>query len=65
MSMFNTQEICMACSDAERQDPRYQEARAADEQAIRTGNYNFAGIGRWKTVRCFARARPDLAGLRT
>jgi hypothetical protein len=46
MSMFNTQEICMACSDAERQDPRYQEARAADEQAIRTGNYNFPGIGR-------------------
>ena len=33
MSMFNTQEICMACSDAERKEPRYQEARAAEENA--------------------------------
>jgi hypothetical protein len=45
MSMFNTQEICMDCSAAERNDPRFQEARAADEAAIKRGNYNFPGIG--------------------
>ena len=46
MSMFNTQTICLDCSDAERKDPRYATARAADEAAIRSGNYNFRGIGR-------------------
>ena len=46
MSMFNTQTICLDCSDAERKDPRYAAARAADEAAIRGGNYNFGGIGR-------------------
>lgn len=45
MSMFNTQEICMDCKDKERQDPRYKDAVAADEAAIRQGNYNFRGIG--------------------
>lgn len=47
MSMFNTDIICMECSDRERQDPRYKEAVEADSQAIRQGNYNFPGIG-WK-----------------
>jgi len=46
MSMFNTQEICLDCSDKEREDPRFEEARRADEAAIRAGNYNFKGIGR-------------------
>lgn len=45
MSMFNTQIICMDCSDKERQSPRFKEARDADERAIRAGNYNFNGIG--------------------
>jgi hypothetical protein len=44
MSMFNTQTICMDCKDAEEKDPRYNEARAADEAAIRSGNFNFPGI---------------------
>lgn len=47
MSMFNTEEICMECKDIEERDPRYEEARAADEAAIRAGNYNFPGIG-WR-----------------
>lgn len=47
MSMFNTQTICMACKDAEEKDPRYKDARAADEDAIRGGDLNFRGIG-WK-----------------
>jgi hypothetical protein len=46
MSMFNTQTICMECKEAEKKDPRYQEARAADEAAIRGGNFNFPGIGK-------------------
>jgi len=46
MSMFNTQTICMDCKDREEKDPRYQEARAADEAAIRGGDFNFPGIGK-------------------
>lgn len=45
MSMFNTDEICLDCKDAEKQDPRYAEAVAADEAAIKSGNFNFKGIG--------------------
>lgn len=45
MSYFNTQTICMECSDKERENPRFEEAREADEMAIRNGNYNFKGIG--------------------
>ena len=46
MSMFNTQDICMDCKSAEEKDPRYKEAREADEAAIRGGNFNFPGIGK-------------------
>jgi hypothetical protein len=45
MSMYNTQEICMECKTAEEQRPDYQVAVKADEAAIRTGNFNFKGIG--------------------
>lgn len=45
MSMFNTQEICMKCYEEEQKRPDYKEARKADEEAIRQGNYNFKGIG--------------------
>ena len=45
-SMFNTDILCMACKEAEEKDPRYQEARAADEAAIRRGDFNFPGIGK-------------------
>lgn len=46
MSMFNTDVICMDCKEAEEKDPRYQQARAADEAAIRRGDFNFPGIGK-------------------
>lgn len=49
MSFFNTQTICMECSEAERKHPRYAEARDADVAAIRRGDYNFPGIG-WKPM---------------
>lgn len=45
MSMFNTQTICMDCSDSERKRPDFEDARKADEAAIKSGNFNFKGIG--------------------
>jgi len=46
MSMFNTEDICMDCKTEEKKDPRYVAAVKADEDAIRSGNFNFKGIGR-------------------
>ena len=45
MSQFNTQEICIACSEAERKKPDYKDAVKAEQAAIRSGDYNFKGIG--------------------
>jgi hypothetical protein len=50
MSFFNTQTLCLECWNAERQDPRYAEARAAEEAACRRG-FNFPGIGRGEVPR--------------
>lgn len=46
MSRFNTEEICMDCEELERSHPRYQEAVAAEEAAVKRGEYNFPGIGK-------------------
>ena len=46
MSMFNEDLICMDCKSAERREPKFEEARTAENDAIRSGNYNFKGIGR-------------------
>jgi len=45
MSMFNTEEICLDCKDAEKVRPDYDAAVKADEDAIRAGDFNFKGIG--------------------
>lgn len=45
MSMFNTQTICMECSEKERNNPMYDKALRADHEAIKSGNLNFEGIG--------------------
>lgn len=45
MSRFNEECICMACSQKEREHPRYDEAVKAEREAMRHGNYNFKGIG--------------------
>lgn len=47
MSMFDDRLICLDCEERERQNPHYQEAREADEAAIKSGNFNFPGIG-WR-----------------
>jgi hypothetical protein len=45
LSMFNLQELCPDCKDAEKLRPDYAVAVAADEAAIKRGDYNFKGIG--------------------
>lgn len=45
MSMYNADCLCMKCKEVERQRPDYKEAHDADIEAIRKGDYNFAGIG--------------------
>jgi len=45
MSWFNTSLICNNCSNKEVENPRYKEAREVEERAVRSGNYNFKGIG--------------------
>ncbi len=45
MSMFNEETICTGCKEAEQKRPDYREAVAADEAAIRAGDFNFKGIG--------------------
>lgn len=45
MSMYNTDIICMDCKAAERERADYKQAQDADIMQIRSGNYNFAGIG--------------------
>jgi hypothetical protein len=46
MSMFNEDLICMACKAKEKHKPRYREAVEADNAAIKSGNFNFKGIGK-------------------
>ena len=45
MSMYNDDCICMECKRKETQRGDYNEAVEADLEAIRGGNYNYAGIG--------------------
>ena len=45
MSWFNTQMICVNCQKVEERDPRYKQAKEAERQALKMGNYNFRGIG--------------------
>ncbi len=45
MSMYNTQIICMKCKDEEAKRPDYRTAQKADERAVKSGNYNFNGVG--------------------
>ena len=45
MSIFNTEEICMACKKKEEAHPRYEEARKAESDAMIRGDSNFPGIG--------------------
>lgn len=46
MSFFNTEMICLGCQEKERNHPKYEEARAAETEALRSGDRNFQGIGK-------------------
>lgn len=46
MSMFNQDVICMDCKDREKAHPDYKTAVDADNAAIKSGDYNFKGIGK-------------------
>ena len=46
MSFFNTQMICMDCSEKEKTHPDYPRAREAEREAMGRGDYNFPGIGK-------------------
>jgi hypothetical protein len=43
--MYSELLICMDCYDKERERDDYEEAKDADVAAIKSGNYNFEGIG--------------------
>lgn len=45
MSMFNTQNICLGCAEKEKDNPRYKQAKDAESEACRQGDFNFPGIG--------------------
>jgi hypothetical protein len=45
MSRFNTQLCCVSCLLREQAHPRFPEALAAEEDAVRRGDMNFPGVG--------------------
>ena len=45
-SMFNQDVLCMGCKDTEKKHPKYKDAHDADNAAIKSGDYNFKGIGK-------------------
>ena len=47
MSMFDTALICLGCEERERRSPRYNKACEAENRAVLSGDFNFAGTG-WK-----------------
>jgi len=46
MSYFNEDTLCMDCDEKERKHPKFKEALEADQRAVRSGNFNFPGIGK-------------------
>lgn len=45
MSMYSDKLICMDCKSKEEKRDDYERARSAAQEAVRSGNYNFEGIG--------------------
>lgn len=45
MSMFNQDCICMVCKEKETKHPDYKKAQEAELNAVKSGDYNFPGIG--------------------
>lgn len=62
MSRFNTDTICMSCEEDERLAPGYREACRAESDAVRSGDYNFPGIGLSSAVTKFLAERRKTRG---
>lgn len=45
MSRFNRDMLCMPCRADEKQAPNYPQAEAVELAAVRSGDYNYPGIG--------------------
>lgn len=57
MSYFNTDTICLPCQQDERDAPGYQAAVLAESDAVRRGQFDFAGVGLSAADRAFLDAR--------
>ena len=44
MSWFNTQNICMDCSGAEKENPNYKLAKDIELEQVQAGNLNYEGL---------------------
>ncbi len=44
MSRLNTDCICLACAEKEKEHPLYKEAVEAERQEVLKGNYNYPGL---------------------
>lgn len=44
MSMFNTDCICIKCKEEEKKRSDYKEAKKAEQDEVKKGNYNYKGI---------------------
>jgi gamma-glutamylcyclotransferase (GGCT)/AIG2-like uncharacterized protein YtfP len=44
MSRMNTDILCPDCAEAEKAHPQYQEAKEAEIEQVRRGNYNYQGL---------------------
>ena len=44
-SWFNTEMICIPCSEKETTHRFFEAAKATEREAVIQGNYNFLGIG--------------------
>ena len=44
-SYFNTQMICTTCQIEESQHPDYAKAKREEFESLKSGNYNYEGIG--------------------
>jgi hypothetical protein len=44
-SYFNTEMICLSCDEKEKNHDKYKDAKDAELEQVKQGNYNFEGIG--------------------
>ncbi len=46
MSYFNTDTLCIPCHERERTHPDFKMAQDTEQAAVRSGDFNFPGVGR-------------------